>query len=480
MKTLIRYLIAASCCSLVLRAGVAADDQARAIPKMGYFSSLVAQEDAALGNHSYNKISTQGSIFAAGNISAGGAVIVGTTLTVDGAVIINGSTTFTGPVTMRVNPLLFTTAGTALAPNITTSPATNLAVDTGAAGTLLLGIGGASGVSISKAGATTTINGVLTVAQNPLTFSTAGAAGAPNITSTGANALAIDTAGAAALILGATNANAVNISRTGITTTVNGPLTMAVNPITFLTAGGPGTPNIINTGTNSLAVGTGSAAGATGALLIFTGDSSTGALPGSLTLNVGTSTSGASSANGASLTLSGGNLGGAGSSITLQAGANGGGAGTGGSVSVLSATGVGGNGNVTINCTGAGAGGNTVFMPNLPTTVNPANLVVDAGTGQLSRSTSSLRYKTNVTPVNFDSSKVSQLQPVSFTSKTDTSPSPRVAHGFIAEAVANVFPQAVMFDREGRPDSLDYNCIITIAIKAIQDLQARVAALEAA
>ena len=55
------------------------------------------------------------------------------------------------------------------------------------------------------------------------------ASGALGITSGGANALTLDTGGAAALSVGATNANALSISRAGITTTVNGVLTVAEN-----------------------------------------------------------------------------------------------------------------------------------------------------------------------------------------------------------------------------------------------------------
>jgi hypothetical protein len=55
------------------------------------------------------------------------------------------------------------------------------------------------------------------------------ASGALGITSGGANALTLDTGGAATLSVGATNANALSISRSGITTTVNGILTVAEN-----------------------------------------------------------------------------------------------------------------------------------------------------------------------------------------------------------------------------------------------------------
>jgi hypothetical protein len=55
------------------------------------------------------------------------------------------------------------------------------------------------------------------------------ASGALGITSGGANALTLDTGGAATLSVGTTNANALSISRSGITTTVNGVLTVAEN-----------------------------------------------------------------------------------------------------------------------------------------------------------------------------------------------------------------------------------------------------------
>jgi hypothetical protein len=54
-----------------------------------------------------------------------------------------------------------------------------------------------------------------------------GAGGAASVKSNGANTLTVDAGGAAALNLGTTNANAVSISKSGVTTTVNGALTVS-------------------------------------------------------------------------------------------------------------------------------------------------------------------------------------------------------------------------------------------------------------
>lgn len=88
--------------------------------------------------------------------------------------------------------------------------------------------------------------------------------------------------------------------------------------------------------------------------------------------------------------------------------------------------------------------------------------------------TSSLRYKTDVTPLEFDSSKIYQLNPKSFTLK-DTG---KRSFGFIAEEVDPVLPQLVSYDSEGRPDALDYSRLSVLLVEELKKLKAENDALK--
>ena len=130
------------------------------------------------------------------------------------------------------------------ATNINTGTSTGaVTIGNASAGAITLQSGAASTISttagaltITSAAATTwsTTAGNLTLQAGSGTVSLGTstaltASGALGITSGGANALTLDTGGAATLSVGATNANALSISRAGITTTVNGVLTVAEN-----------------------------------------------------------------------------------------------------------------------------------------------------------------------------------------------------------------------------------------------------------
>lgn len=122
--------------------------------------------------------------------------------------------------------------------------------------------------------------------------------------------------------------------------------------------------------------------------------------------------------------------------------------------------------------------GNVWLSSAIATTATAANLFVDtADNYNIKRSTSSLRYKTNVQDYTKGLTAVQALRPVSFKGKTDGD---KVFAGFIAEEVdATGLTEFVVYDEEGRPDSLAYSHMVALLTKAIQELSARVEALEA-
>jgi hypothetical protein len=120
-----------------------------------------------------------------------------------------------------------------------------------------------------------------------------------------------------------------------------------------------------------------------------------------------------------------------------------------------------------------GAGANSPY--NL-TTATAANCNIDTD-GALRRSTSSLRYKTDVQNYTRGLDDVNALRPVFYKGKNDGSVQ---FAGLIAEEVhAAGLTEFVAYNSENEPDSLYYGNMVALAFKAIQELNAKVEALEA-
>jgi hypothetical protein len=106
------------------------------------------------------------------------------------------------------------------------------------------------------------------------------------------------------------------------------------------------------------------------------------------------------------------------------------------------------------------------------TTGSAANVFIDADNGLLRRSTSSLRYKTNVQDSTHGLAAVMALRPVTYKGKNDGD---KVFGGLIAEEVDEAgLTEFVVYDSEGRPDALHYGNMVALAFKAIQELNAKV------
>ncbi|HMJ48264.1 MAG TPA: tail fiber domain-containing protein [Ferruginibacter sp.] len=111
------------------------------------------------------------------------------------------------------------------------------------------------------------------------------------------------------------------------------------------------------------------------------------------------------------------------------------------------------------------------------TTALGANLYVSS-TGQIMRSTSSARYKKNVSDLDINSSLIYKLRPVSYNSKTDDS-----RHfGLIAEEVAAVIPELAEYAKEKDvipgstsekliPDAVQYSLLSVLLLKEMQQQQ---------
>jgi len=117
------------------------------------------------------------------------------------------------------------------------------------------------------------------------------------------------------------------------------------------------------------------------------------------------------------------------------------------------------------------------------TSGSAANVFV-ASNGLLQRSTSSLKYKTDIQDATHGLADVMRLRPVTYKGKNDGD---KVFSGLIAEEVHSAgLTEFVQYADDGSPDALAYGNMVALLIKAIQEqqavineLRARVAALEA-
>lgn len=103
--------------------------------------------------------------------------------------------------------------------------------------------------------------------------------------------------------------------------------------------------------------------------------------------------------------------------------------------------------------------------------------VVIDNTGLLGTIVSSARFKKNITDMGDRSSKVMGLRPVNFSYKEDVTNS--MQFGLIAEEVAEVMPELVVYDGAHNPHTVRYHELPSILLNEIKKLAKRVEDLEA-
>ena len=109
------------------------------------------------------------------------------------------------------------------------------------------------------------------------------------------------------------------------------------------------------------------------------------------------------------------------------------------------------------------------------TTANAANVFI-SGSAQLQRSTSSLKYKTDVQDATHGLAEVMALRPVTYKGKNDGD---TVFGGLIAEEVHEAgLTEFVQYADDGSPDALAYGNMVSLCVKAIQEQQAIIESLK--
>lgn len=114
------------------------------------------------------------------------------------------------------------------------------------------------------------------------------------------------------------------------------------------------------------------------------------------------------------------------------------------------------------------------------TTGLAANVYVNTD-GSLLRSTSSLKYKTEVKDATAaeQDALITSLRPVTYKSLSDIDDPDTRFWGFIAEEVEEIDPRLVTHGEDGSPEGVQYDRIIPALVGYIQRLEARIAVLEA-
>lgn len=129
--------------------------------------------------------------------------------------------------------------------------------------------------------------------------------------------------------------------------------------------------------------------------------------------------------------------------------------------------------NKILNVANVSAGGGTVT--DYFTVFGDSTATLLGGMTAASYNTSSsLRYKDNITTLSGTLAKVETLRGVTFDWKKDG----RHDLGVVAEEVATVFPEVVRYV-SGAPESVDYGRLSAVLIEAVKDLSAEVKALKA-
>jgi len=97
--------------------------------------------------------------------------------------------------------------------------------------------------------------------------------------------------------------------------------------------------------------------------------------------------------------------------------------------------------------------------------------------GQLGISSSSRRFKTDIQELGDPSQKLLTLRPVSFRYKqADDKGGHPLQYGLIAEEVAEVFPQLVQYDKEGKPFTVYYHELTPLLLAEVQKEHEKVVA----
>jgi hypothetical protein len=89
-------------------------------------------------------------------------------------------------------------------------------------------------------------------------------------------------------------------------------------------------------------------------------------------------------------------------------------------------------------------------------------------TGKLGTITSSRRYKQDITDLDAESDVLMKLRPVAFYYKPELDETHTRQYGLVAEEVAQVAPGLVLFDKDGKPQTVRYHFVNAMLLNEVQ------------
>lgn len=119
---------------------------------------------------------------------------------------------------------------------------------------------------------------------------------------------------------------------------------------------------------------------------------------------------------------------------------------------------------------------NSLYFHNALAAATGSAVHYNSTTGQMGPNTSSRRFKEDITDMEQDASKIFGLRPVSFNWKPEHLRGPRT-FGFIAEEVAEVFPESVPRDSNGECMSVNYEQLVVPIVAVMKQQQKTIEAL---
>jgi Chaperone of endosialidase len=109
------------------------------------------------------------------------------------------------------------------------------------------------------------------------------------------------------------------------------------------------------------------------------------------------------------------------------------------------------------------------FIAGISGTTSPGGVgVFINGNGQLGTATSSRRVKEGIREIGEESAGLMRLRPVAFRYKPQIDPVGLAQYGLIAEEVADVYPDLVVYDRDGQPETVRYHLINALLLNEVQ------------
>ncbi len=102
-----------------------------------------------------------------------------------------------------------------------------------------------------------------------------------------------------------------------------------------------------------------------------------------------------------------------------------------------------------------------------------------SGAAGICAGTSSLRFKHDVRPLEAGLAEVMRIEPIVYRYNEGVGDPNKDLYGFAAEQVIEVLPKLVGLDDAGRPNTVDWAGMVPVLLRAIQEQQRKIEALEA-